>query len=239
MNDEELGRIEGSWREAEAEENAADLSDYLRRVLWRLRHVPELVGCLERFEACTKGLDGGPVEHADIQYLRRWLVRLELKGTVRRGLPDYELALDRLESIERGSFSPLHRGWLFDAGELAELDQIGTAFDASPEFDFVSVLGFRCDCPQRRAFLVVHDGTPEYWELARPCHRTFRHGCQSAEMVWPTTFGECHTDPGGINGVILRTRTEIEARGIGVIGPYLFKRGDLFCWPPKESKVAS
>lgn len=234
------GRVPGCWAEAEAEENAADLCDYLRRVLWRMKVSPSLQDAVERFEHCVIEIGQCHCEHADIQYLRRPLVRLELKGILRRGLPDYELALDRLEAIERGSFGPLHRAWLLDAAEAAELLRIGNEFDPEPEFDFVSAVSFRCDCVQAMVFVVVHDGQISEPELTAICRAGCIHDCPTMRVVNPVNFGECHTEPGGIDGVVTRMMGQLLSHGLPICGPLLLRGRRLVKWVPAAiGKVAS
>ncbi|TWU15056.1 hypothetical protein [Allorhodopirellula heiligendammensis] len=236
MSVEGLRRIPGCWREAEAEENAADLSDYLRRVLWRLRHVPELLGCLERFEACVKGLDVGCIEHADIQYLRQWLVRMELRGTVRRGLPDYELALDRLNSIECGSFAPLHRDRLFDAADLADLESRMAGLCVEQEFPYLSAIGFKCDCPRRMVIFVIHDGTPVVQDLTGACEALFHHACETTRSVPAEHFGRFDSNRSR-DRFIDESSVKVDRLGFDLRGPYCYRKGGLHAWVHDDSEV--
>ena len=236
MSGENLGRIPGCWREAEAEENAADLCVFLRRVLWRDGSPVGLVDALDRFEAATKGADYRCIEASEIQYFRRWLVRMEQRGTVRRGLPDYELALDRLNSIECGSFAPLHRDRLFDAADLADLESRMAGLCVEQEFPYLSAIGFRCDCPRRMVIFVIHDGTPVVQDLTGACEALFHHACETTRPVPAEHFGRFDSDRSR-DRFIDESSVKVNRLGFDLRGPYCYRKGGLHAWVHDDSEV--
>lgn len=221
----------------EAVENAKDLCSYLMPVF--AEHVISKNLSLANagigltrfvFQQWDGQLPIPPERVRDVQLIAGELLAMKLTARIPWANAAYELAMDRLSSLEMGRLGPAHRDRLFARSELAKL---AAQWETKQPLDFITAVGLICDCPMRVVYAVIHDGTPSAEELQVACSSKYGHACPSLRFADPTTIGECHTAVGGVMGVTHDLIGRLLIEGVPVRGPLWFHDDELWDWDPE------